>query len=206
MKAALFLLIVSIAASPCIASAQDAPTARPTQGPMTVERIYNPFVITPEYKITDIDGETGQILGLSIGRLLDSRLFVGGGGYWLVDGPRGTDMWYGGAIVGWRQWAERSIAVTLQGLAGFGEAEQETDLPFFATGPHRDNRRFDTRGGRVELRQDFLMFEPQADVTVKVMKGVSLRAGVGYRLTTAESTVAGSIDGVTGTFGAQIAW
>jgi hypothetical protein len=27
--------------------------------------------------------------------------------YWLADSPRGTDMWYGGAIVGWRMWDDK---------------------------------------------------------------------------------------------------
>ena len=70
---------------------------------MTIERIHNEFVVAPEFRVTDLDGETGQIVGVSGGRVFDSVLLVGAGGYWMVDASRGTDMGYGGLVVEWRQ-------------------------------------------------------------------------------------------------------
>jgi hypothetical protein len=60
--------------------------------------------------------------------------------------------------------------------------------------------------GHVGLSQAFVVFEPQAGLTVNALKRVSLRAGIGYRLTASEWTRLSSINGVTGTFGAQIGW
>ena len=75
--------------------------AQTTQGPLVLERLHNPFVVTPDYKITDIDGDTGQLAGAYAGRLLGNILFIGGGFYWLVDGDHGEEMRYGGLVLGW---------------------------------------------------------------------------------------------------------
>ena len=79
-KALIAALVVLLL--PMVAAAQT------TQGPLVLERLHNPIVVAPDYKITDIDGETGQLAGAYAGKLLGDILFVGGGFYWLVMATR----------------------------------------------------------------------------------------------------------------------
>jgi len=71
MKALIAVLVMLFL--PMVAAAQT------TQGPLVLERSHNPFVVAPDYKITDIDGDTGQMAGAYAGKLLGDILFVGGG-------------------------------------------------------------------------------------------------------------------------------
>ncbi len=75
-KALIAALVVLLL--PMVAAAQT------TQRPLVLERLHNPIVVAPDYKITDIDGDTGQLAGAYAGKLLGDILFVGGGFYWLV--------------------------------------------------------------------------------------------------------------------------
>ena len=101
--------------------------AQTTQGPLVLERLHSPFVVTPDYKITDIDGDTGQLAGAYAGKLLGDILFVGGGFYWLVDGDHGEEMRYGGLVLGWSMPAGRVVRFGARGLVGFGTATLGVD-------------------------------------------------------------------------------
>ena len=92
------IAVLGVLLLPVVAAAQT------TQGPLVLERLHNPFVVAPDYKITDIDGETGQLAGAYAGKLLGDILFVGGGFYWLVDGDHGEEMRYGGLV----EWIPKS--------------------------------------------------------------------------------------------------
>jgi hypothetical protein len=194
-------------ATPLAAAAQGASSSEQPQGPMTVERVSNEFVIAPEYKVTDLHGETGQIVGVSGGRVIDGVLLIGAGGYWMVDGSRGTEMGYGGAIVEWRQRTDHLIGYSLGGLAGFGQATRQLAVTIVGRGDPRDNRRdaqvFD---GRFRFRQNFFIVEPEADVIVNVTQRLHLHVGVGYRATTADTRGVSSLNGATGTVRLQIGW
>ncbi|HEY6612901.1 MAG TPA: hypothetical protein VIZ32_00235, partial [Vicinamibacterales bacterium] len=104
--------------------------AQTTQGPLVLERIHNPFVVAPDYKITDIDGDTGQMAGAYAGKLLGDTLFVGGGFYWLVNGDHGEEMRYGGLMLGWSMPAGRAIRFGARGLVGVGTATLGVDGQF----------------------------------------------------------------------------
>ncbi|MBI3050504.1 MAG: hypothetical protein HYY76_19590 [Acidobacteria bacterium] len=58
-----------------------------------VERVHTPFVIAPDYKVTDFDDSLGQLAGAYVGRIIDDVLFTGGAGYWLVNGVRRFGCW-----------------------------------------------------------------------------------------------------------------
>jgi hypothetical protein len=77
----------------------------------------SPFVVAPEYKVTDLHGETGQLVGAWAGKLVDGVLFVGGAGYWMVDASRDTDIGYGGLVVAWNGRAQHLVGYSLRGLA-----------------------------------------------------------------------------------------
>ncbi len=203
-----------------MAFAQNAPA----QGPLVIERVHNPFVVAPDYKVTDLDGELGQLAGVYAGRSLDGTLFIGGAGYWLVNGSGGDELAYGGVLTGWSMPAGRRIRFGARGLVGFGRATLGTDLDitrglndprgFGGRGDGRGDIRFGTtgRGGtqvssiRVRARDDFFVFEPQADVLTRITDHIGLNWAAGYRLTALTDALDDRINGPTGSVAVQLEW
>src|SRR6185503_9159766 len=147
---------------PTFAAAQErTPPATPA---LVLERVHNDFVVAPDFKITDVDGRTGNLAGASAGWLQEDALFIGGAGYWLANRSDDFEMMYGGLVLGWNARPDRRVQFGARGLVGVGRATLGTDLTVLA----RDGRgRLETRVGstqrttRVGLREDFLVAEPQ---------------------------------------------
>ena len=181
--------------------------AQTTQGPLVLERLHNPFVVTPDYKITDIDGDTGQLAGAYAGKLLGDILFVGGGFYWLVDGDHGEEMRYGGLVLGWSIPAGRAVRFGARGLVGFGTATLGVDGQLIG----EPRGRLSPRGVpgqtvRFLAHDDFFVFEPQVNATVQVIPHVGVEVGGGYRLSGATNALEDRLNGVSGSVGVQLAW
>jgi hypothetical protein len=197
LSAALLVLLV-----PMAAAAQTT-----TQGPLVLERIHNPFVVAPDYKITDLDGDTGQLAGAYAGRLLADTLFVGGGFYWLVNGDHGEEMRYGGLMLGWSMPAGRAVRFGARGLVGVGTATLGVESQFIAQPRGRNNvRGFPGQTVRFLGRDDFFVFEPQVNATVQVIPHVGVEVGGGYRVTGATGVLEDRLNGVSGNVGVQLAW
>ena len=181
--------------------------AQTTQGPLVLERLHNPFVVTPDYKITDIDGDTGQLAGAYAGKLLGDILFVGGGFYWLVDGDHGEEMRYGGLVLGWSMPAGRAVRFGARGLVGFGTATLGVDGQLIG----EPRGRLSPRGVpgqtvRFLAHDDFFVFEPQLNATVQVIPHVGVEVGGGYRLSGATNALEDRLNGISGSVGVQLAW
>jgi hypothetical protein len=198
------------------ASAQDSSTqagsAPQSQGPLIIERINDTFVIAPEYKVTNLDKEFGQLAGLSAGRLLDEKLLVGGAVYWLANNSRDFKLTYGGVVVGWSSSAGSRVRFGARGLAGVGTATLGTDIAVFPT----DVIRFGSRGPstprnvpstiRVLARDDFAVLEPQGDLQLRVTEHVGIGVSAGYRFTGFEDALKDRLDGATGSLALQFGW
>ena len=219
--ALLFLLI------PAAGYAQTA-TSAPGQGPLIVEFAHNPFVVATDYKLTDLDGELGQLAGGYIGRLIEDVLFVGGAGYWLVNGSGGDELAYGGLLVGWSTPFGSRIRFGARGLVGAGRATLGTDAPLLLVDIRRgggfNNRGNDpritrfgtnTRGSgartplssvRVHRRDEFFVFEPQASLLTRVTEHVSVNWAAGYRLTALTEALDDRLNGATGSVALQFEW
>lgn len=184
-----------------------AALAQTTQGPLVLERLHNPFVVAPDYKITDIDGETGQLAGAYAGKLLADTLFVGGGFYWLVNGDHGEEMRYGGLLLGWSMPAGRVVRFGARGLVGVGTATLGVDSQFIAQPRgHNNIRGFPGQTVRFLARDDFFIFEPQVNATVQVIPHVGVEVGGGYRVSGATGVLEDRLNGVSGNVGVQLTW
>ena len=196
MSAVLLVLLFPIAAA-----------AQTTQGPLVLERIHNPFVVAPDYKIADIDGETGQLAGAYAGRLLSDVLFVGGGYYWLVNGDHGEEMRYGGFMLGWSMPVGRRLRFGARGLVGLGTATLGVDGQLI--GPPRGRDRLRAVPGqtvRFLAQDDFFVFEPQVNATVHLIPHVGIEVGGGYRVSGATNALEDRLNGVSGSIAAQLTW
>lgn len=199
LSAVLMVLLV-----PMAAAAQTAPT---TQGPLVLERLHDPFVVAPDYKFTDLDGDTGQLAGAYAGRLLADTLFVGGGFYWLVNGDHGEEMRYGGLLLGWSLPVGQAVRFGARGLVGFGTATLGVNSQVVSQPRGRDGiRGFPVQNVRFLARDDFFVFEPQVNATVQVIQHVGIEVGGGYRVTGATDALEDRLNGVSGSLGVQLTW
>lgn len=205
LVAAIFLL----ALAPLWARGQEA-SQEPPPAPArpTVERMKNGFVVAPDVRLTEVDGDFASLAGAQLGWMTDKTLFVGFAGYWLADGAEDRDMAYGGAVVEWALRGDQRFGVSARALLGGGSATlsrpQGTLEPPRFQGPfHR--RGFAPFHGRTALlRDDFFVAEPQLNLLWNVKDWLRVNAGVGYRFIDTEASVEDRLRGVSGGFALQI--
>jgi hypothetical protein len=200
-------LVLGFAAA---AAAQDS--APPSGGPLVIEPVHSPFVVAPEYKITDIDGHAGHLLGGYAGQLIDDRLLIGGALYTLVDDGHHSDLTYGGVLIGWTMRPAARIRFGARGLIGGGGATLGTDFPIAYIGPD-DRRGYDPRYYgptssvvRVWGHDDFMVFEPQGSAVLRFNEHIGADLSVGYRATAFDDFAGNRLNGVTGNFAVQFGW
>jgi hypothetical protein len=199
------LVVALLLGLPAAASAQSVPPA--ASGPLVIERLENRFVVAPDYKVTEIDGDTGQLAGAYAGWLAEDTLLIGGAMYWLADGPADAELTYGGVLVGWTTPPERRIQFGARGLLGVGRAQIGRDLSGFARfGARRRGPRPQPELSTVRVvgEDDFVVFEPQLTLTTKLTKRVGVALGMGYRLTGYTDFADDRLRGVTGSIALQI--
>ena len=219
-------LLVTSAAYAQNPPAQNQPV--PASGPLILERIPNAWVLAPDFKVTDVDGRTGELAGAYGGTIIDNTLLIGGAAYWLANDARDFKMMYGGVIVGWQSPEFGRIRFGGRGLAGLGSATLGFAVPgrglvpdpLAARGDIRGDIRFgvpDPRGAlrvpprtpvpaRVIGRDDFAVFEPQANVSARITKAIGVSCGVGYRQTAGADLLRDRVDGPTANLAVQFGW
>ena len=94
VRVPILLAALAAAAVPATALAQST-------GPLRLEPIDDDVIVAPDYKITDFNGDTGQLAGAYAGKVFDDKLLIGAAAYWLVDGSDADRLTYGGLLVGW---------------------------------------------------------------------------------------------------------
>ena len=197
---------------PLSAAAQPAGSTAPrTQGPMIVEPIHSGFLVAPDVKVTEVDRRTSELIGGYAGWLTDERIFIGGGGYWLANGSRNDrEMAYGGLVVHWLVWNTGRIGVGAKGLVGGGEATLADTISVRVPEVRTNGRVITpatTVSQRVRVRDGFLLAEPEAQLSFKLMKQLRVAVGAGYRFTGSDrrgSSRGDRLDGATGSLALQI--
>lgn len=228
--------VLGVLAFASAAYAQDAPAppAVPTQGPLVLERVHNGMVVAPDYKVTELNGDFAQLAGAYVGRVFDDHLLIGGAGYWLANGTRGTELQYGGVMVGWTT-APGRIRFGARGLVGGGSGSLAVSLadrlggripdPRMVTAGVRDVRDIAARFGvrapplvptgslpssgslpSIRVREDFFVFEPQLSAVTKVTGHLAVDVAAGYRLTSGAEVLGDRLNGATCSLGLQFGW
>jgi hypothetical protein len=201
--------MLALLASPLAAQSASPDSQPQNQGPMTIERVHNDFTIGPDARVTRIDGSTGLLAGGYGGWLLDGNILVGGAGYGLTNGKNGTEMGYGGAVLGWSMHTDRAIAFGARALVGGGRAkiaETLTAYPVDFDGRRHNDilQRISPTNLRVIFRQNFVVAEPQGDVILRVARHVRVDIGAGYRLIGGADGINDRLRGATGSVSVQI--
>jgi hypothetical protein len=219
-------LLVAPAAYAQNPPAQNQPV--PASGPLVLERIPDTWVLAPDFKVTDVDGRSGELAGAYGGKIIDNTLLIGGAGYWLANDARDFKMVYGGVIVGWQSPEFGRIRFGGRGLAGLGSATLGFELPGRGLVPDPLAPRGDIRGDirfgvpdpraalqaprgapvppRIVGRDDFAVFEPQANVSARITKAIGVSCGVGYRQTAGADLLRDRVDGPTANLAVEFGW
>ena len=202
----------SASAQPSVSaqSTASAQSSGQTQGPLVLQPIHNDFVITPDFKFTQILNTTGELLGGYAGVDFDRKFLVGGAGYWLIDPTNVISMGYGGVLFGWRVTGDGPVRVDLRGLVGGGSAylnnyyggygpgyvppppQVDPRHPYYPTYPYY---------GYYYPWFGFFVTEPEARVQFALGQNVAIDAGVSYRVVAAASGFESQLRGAAGTIG-----
>ena len=177
LSAALALVLLPMAASAQTGGAAfDVAAADQTsQGPMTVERVHNGFLVAPDFKYTEIDHKSSGLAGGYAGLVLDDHFFLGGGGYVLATERRGRDLAYGGLMLQWLGGGSDVFGFGAKMLLGGGSATSSGTVQVVERGrlivePFR-------------ARRNFLVAEPELDARIRIAPHLRLAIGAGYRFT-----------------------
>lgn len=193
------------AALACIALlAPAAASAQPTQGPMTVERLHNGWLAAGDVKLTEVSRKTSALVGGQAGWVIDDAIFVGGGGYWLANGSRDRRMAYGGLVLQWLQRPRARVGFGAKALVGGGQATLSRTIGIPVPLPLPLSRGLAIRDANVRYEQNFLVAEPEANVSLRLFGSLRLTGGVGYRFIASEGRDGNRLRGVTGSVGLQI--
>jgi hypothetical protein len=203
------------------AYAQQGPAPGPGAAPLTVERVENGFVVAPDFKVTDIGDELGQLAGVYAGSILDERVLVGAALYWLANGSDNFKLTYGGLLVGWTTPDSGRIRFGVRGLAGVATATLpvEAGTPFVRVPLPGQTVRFGSRTAprglpdaplpqifRFGVSDEFLVFEPMGTFVLNVTSHISITVGAGYRAVALTDALRDRVDGPTGSIGLELDW
>ena len=219
--------IVFVVAMLAASAAYGQTTVAPTTGPLVLESIHDGWVLAPDFKVTDLDNRTGELAGAYGGRLFDGTLLIGGAGYWLANEERDFKLGYGGLVIGWQSPEYGRVRFGGRGLVGAGRATlgfdvdvarrigglPQGDIRFGATpqnsrGPAPAPSFTIDPGRAVRLvgRDDFFVFEPQANVSARFTKVIGVSCGIGYRATAQADVLRDRLNGPSANLAIQFGW
>jgi hypothetical protein len=173
---------------------------------VTVEEIENGWTVTPDFRLTEIDNELTVAAGVYGGYLLDRRLLLGAGAYWL-EGDR-TDLSYFGPLIEWSTKTGGRFDVSVRALVGLGSATRYESFeegfgpgfedfdaaalsfpPRFRRGGRGFGHRFGPGFG--SYYDEFALAEPHVSLLTRVTDWLGVSVGVGYRATNTDFDTGG---------------
>ena len=202
-RVALVGVTLMAAAAAAAAQPENQPTSR-----LTLEEIDNGWVVGPDFRVTEVNGEASPLAGIYGGWLMDHRLLIGAGAYWLVDGPNETELKYFGPVVGWSTNVGNRFDVSLRGLVGFGTATRRFDADDaggndgFRCSRFTCYRRSFPAFGR--YRTEFFVAEPHVSLFARLTDWLGVDIGAGYRFTGKDLDIGLGLDGASASFGFRI--
>jgi hypothetical protein len=180
------------------------------------------ILLAPDIKFTELDGDFANLAGIYGGWLIDNKLLLGGGGYYLTNGSDDLKMAYGGFVVEYFLNANRLVNFSVKGLVGGGNATVSPfrgdfrrlaeHVPFNITPTlqqlgNRFGFRGDYRFPNLErlpipilddpIEESFFIAEPEANVYLNLTETFTLGFGGGYRFIGAAGRLNQRLDGFT---------
>ncbi|GMR22020.1 MAG: hypothetical protein BMS9Abin37_0344 [Acidobacteriota bacterium] len=124
----LILLFLVGALSPAIAQDHD------TTHTLTSGDVESGFLVAPDFKFTDVNGNFANLAGAYGGWVIDKKFLIGGGVYTLTNGSGPDGMTYGGGVFEYFVNQASLVNVSVRGLVGGGNATLGASFPGFDLG------------------------------------------------------------------------
>jgi hypothetical protein len=203
-----WMLMLGIVITPGLAGAQTTPALTPPSG-LVLEKMESGFVLLPDFRFTEVDGEFGGLAGVQLGELVDDRLFIGAGAYWLTNGAVDRKMAYGGLAVDWALARSRRIGLSFGALVGGGTSTLGVEVTGFPPGRFFGRHRHGGDPGEPQTflvadREGYFIAEPRVSASLLLARWLRLGAGVSYRLIAGAGESGSRLRGVSGTVSVQI--
>lgn len=99
-----------------------SPLLGQTTQTLTQGGIESNFLIAPDYKFTELNGEFAGLGGFYGGWLINQKFLIGGAAYFQTNGGNDSDVKYGGAVLEYFFNPTRVANISLRGLVGGGKA------------------------------------------------------------------------------------
>lgn len=151
------------------------------------------FMIAPDFRVTEINHQTAQMVGAYGGYVFAKQLLIGAGAYWQANTTDGARMFYTGPVVGWRLFPDSTVGLNLHGLVGGGWRYLDDNVYYWMIRSDRLPPPGIRPVPRGWYNSGFFVAEPEAQVVVRLGSWARLQGGVGYRAT--------STDGLSGASG-----
>lgn len=132
---------------------------------LTSGNVESGFLVAPDFKFTDVNGDFANLAGAYGGWVVDKKFLIGGGVYTLTNGSGPDDMTYGGGVFEYFLNQGSLVNVSVRGLVGGGSATLGTGFPGFdAGGLGRFGGRFPGNFRGVDLESLARRFEGRFDL------------------------------------------
>lgn len=128
-------------------------------------KIESGFVFAIDEKLSSIDGDFANFVGFHTGWLVNHKFLLGLAAYGSTDAPHGLDEAYGGLQLEYFFNPNKLFNYSVRGLIGGGGVDSYG---------HR---------GHHSIATGFFVFEPEARVTLNLLRPVRIGFGLGYRFT-----------------------
>ena len=177
---ALGLVVVLSAFAAAAANAQEsaADTAQDSgaaTAPQSSGRPSIDFFLQPEARVSRVGGGTAVASGFNTGWVINRKLILGGASFstnygveptvTTLDGDRKADFRYRGGLVGWNFKHNPTVSTSVTSVIGRGSLQASYN-------------------DRAVMADKFWVFEPMANVNVRVNRWAKVSAGAGYRFVT----------------------
>jgi hypothetical protein len=182
-------------------------------------QIDNRIFLAPDFKFTEVDGQFANLAGVYGGWLIDRKMLLGGGGYFLTNRSDDFKMTYGGFVVEYFVRSDRLVHFSIKGLLGggtatipsrFGRLPDMLPIEIPRVGIQTGNRPGD-RGpqfpGRLPvlpvfpeldpIDEEFFVAEPEASVMLNITETFRIGFGGGYRFIGGAGRMGDRLDGFT---------
>jgi hypothetical protein len=210
VKRIFWIVLLAAALSSGSALAEEEQTQTLVQG-----QIDNDIFIAPDFKFTEVDGQFANLAGAYGGWLIDRKLLLGGGGYFLTNRSDDLKMAYGGFVAEYFVRSDRLVNFSVKGLVGGGEATLRSGLRRYADitlpedFPHFGGR-FDSRGygpanfpifpdlpEYESIDEGFFIAEPGASIMLNITEKLRIGFGGGYRFIGGAGRTSNRLEGFT---------
>ncbi len=143
------------------------------------------FVFAPDYRIAEVNHQTGHFIGAYGGYVFAGQFMIGAGGYWQANSNNGLHLTYGGPVLEWRFFPGKTVGFNVHGLVGGGWTYFDHNHYYYYYPDGHPQPVGGMYGGVYYYgpyySNGFFVAEPEAQVVVRFGDFARLQGGIGYR-------------------------